>query len=241
MHDYTKYTTLREEFEVYCRSREDSNLRCAHRNMFNLIAEGYTTEQIHAMRPEAHPKFQMYGWALLAAFQPDLFDELSGTIPKHHFKMLIDENIAYHIVPSLRRSFGHINHADFVGLNGCGKSTEDGDQKLWDWAKDNNIDAIITRDFSTKDAKADLTSIAIREQLHRGAYKTQKLPTIIHVKTVDITPLHIAATLTKHADKIAACIKERKSPYIIVTEKSVRFGKTHETLLAQSQERKPFP
>lgn len=210
-------------------------------DIFNLLSAGMSTRSIRRQRPEIKPETVALARAFIIANDPESYDAISLKKKEKNYKTLVDECIDHKVLAAIHSNFGNTTHTRFEALNGCGTSRADGDKPLWQWAVNNNIDAIITRDWNMNNDETDLTKIAVNESMcimeeleHKNpdAIDFDELPLVVHVKTQSGGYRKISRLLHMHKDGIISYLETRTSPYIEVTEHGVRSGPTYIELWA---------
>lgn len=211
--------------------------------IFNLLCKG-GTKYIRRELPDIRPETIALGRAWLIATHPDLYKKKIAPNQTGDLRILVDECVSARIIPMIRNGFGFATHANFVGLKGCGTKSGRGDADLWNWALDNNIDAVFTRDRAESDNQKDLTLIAKKHALEVLARMQTKegskvdintLPVLIHVSSQRADYPYISGLLNKHRKAIQDFLHTRIAPVIVVNEGGVKADITYQTLWAQAQ------
>lgn len=205
------------------------------KEVYDLLQRGMTTKNIVQARPEIRPETVTLARAFLIAHDAQSYDtQIKNTHPEKNYRILVDENLPAAMIAALHDKYGEVTHTSYVGLNGKK------DPEVWQWAVNNDIDAILTRDRTKKSAQ-DLTRIAIfaaedvlKAQFDRDAYSTSlaNLPLIVHINVFskNDTYQRCARMFLKNADAVHDNIENRLSPYIRVMEDGIAHGPDFETI-----------
>lgn len=209
-------------------------------DVFNMLAKGMGTKMICKQRPEIKPETVSLARAFLIAKHPRLYDNHIAPGPDNNFRLLVDENISARVIPALRGGFSWATHTNFVGLNGAK------DPEVWQWAVNNHIDAIVTRDQKMVCEEKDLTAIAIQnaKNILRRMEETgldislDELPLVVHITANKDISSTVAKIFKQHENNIHDYLETRSRPYIKVTHEGISEGPRYATLL-QDQSKNP--
>lgn len=208
--------------------------------MFNLLCQG-GTKYIRREHPEIKPETIALGRAWLIAARPELYNSQVARNQTGDLRLLVDENLPTKIIPIIRNGFGYATHTNFtkrthaVDLQGCGNSGT-GDKPVWEWAVNNNIDAIITLDRAQRKPDIDLTriakdnAIAVMKRMvedGRDIVDVADLPVIIHVTCRRRDYKYVSGVINNHRDQLYKYLQTRTAPVVIVDEKGVRPDQTY--------------
>ena len=197
------------------------------------IRDGLKLPQIIAKRNIRHKKAVTRGMAWAAVMMPDEYAKLFRT-PTRQLRILLDEGVSYHAIPSLIREYGYVTHVLFEGL--CGKSDAD----VIAFAQQNNFDAVFSMDRRVRTTAdeltrrqysgRDLTQIAydcFREMVHADVTDSESLrvmPLIVHLPQNLNKHYGARHPFARHAQTIAGHIEDRRTPFISVHLNSVSMG-----------------
>ncbi len=242
MNDTTNHSRLPPEIDnkviqrIVADGPETRNNKITVGDVFNLlVVKGLKTKAIRRLRPDIKPETIALTRAFIISARPDIYRQLVDN-DSADYRMLVDEALPARIIPAIRQGFSYATHTNFVGLNGKGRSHPQGDQDLWVWAVNNNIDAIVTRDYATTSDDQDLTAIALADSLKmiakmdetaRDSINLDELPLIIHIKSEKADYKTIAKIFTAHQQSIQSYLETRSTPFIMVTENGVKSGPTY--------------
>ncbi len=202
--------------------------------VFEMMARGLTSNQIRKTRMDILPSTISAVQAFVAAASPDYFELTRPKNPFATYKVLIDENLP----PSIKKDlevFAKIYHVADVSLNGKP------DQLVWEWAVNNEIDMILTRDRKNNHDH-DLTRVAIVET--RSIIARMEADEDINISLSDL-PLLVrlrgrvnaqneVKKLTGHfASQLQSYLDSRSTPYIDVLGDRLECGRTFAEILAQ--------
>lgn len=155
--------------------------------VFELLAQGLRTKHILKAKPHILPETMTLAHSYLMVHMPQTYtrvvDQNRAAAGRHSWKarrdwdvkVLVDENLTTTLCPSIRAMIGQPRHVNLIGLRGTK------DPQLWEWAVNNGIDVIITKDRATS-SDQDLTRIAdnaaraIMRQHLLGELPKDKLP-----------------------------------------------------------------
>lgn len=214
--------------------------------MFNLLCMG-GTKYIRRERPDIRPETIALGRAWLIAARPDLYDTRVARNQSGDLRLLVDENLPAKIIPTIRNGFGYATHTNFtkrinaIDLRGCGNSGT-GDKPVWQWAVNNNIDAIITLDRAERKPDLDLTRIAkdnaitvMRRMVEEGReiVNMADLPVIIHVICRRHDYKYVSGVINNQRAQLYKYLQTRTAPVVIVDERGVRPDQTYLDLWKQ--------
>ena len=173
------------------------------------------------------PETLEYTKGFLIARMPGLYADMIGGWPRSTHKFLIDENLPSSLGVDLWDSFGRATHTNFENLNG------EKDKRVWEWAKGNEVSAIITRDRRMSDL-GDLGLIAVKHahdllrkrKKHDHPIQMPNLPLIIQIDSRSKKSVHTLMKL--HKSEISAHLERRNTPYIFLTDEKCITGPSYD-------------
>lgn len=210
--------------------------------IFGLIRAGFNTRRILKADPQINPETILLARACLAARYPDAYNRFctGNTHQTQDYRILLDENMPRDLIPQIMSGYGYMTHNHLSGLRGKN------DRDVWQWAVNNNVDAIFTMDRRNK-SKKDLTRIAQDDSVHIASLGTgrkqqaniNELPLIVHAENKKNPKPYLRRIFTQHAGLIHCYLEKRITPFILVRENGVALGPTYAELLKpQRQEDK---
>ncbi|MEO0687136.1 MAG: DUF5615 family PIN-like protein [Cyanobacteria bacterium J06649_11] len=209
-------------------------------------AEGLHLEDIQAYYQTRHhmliemKRLQM-AEAYAVATASDAYEVIAGA-PMHDFRVLLDENISQRLIPRIYTCFGKTKHVSWSGMQG------EKDPAVWQYAANRSFDMIITRDKKNK-TNQDLTRVAFHQvqrvcrhilQERKGTVDLHALPLLVHVRNKNLmkkgdVPVfeHTADILGAQVDGLAALVKERKTPCVLVTKQGITEGPSYGQIMVK--------
>ena len=218
------------------RKKDDPSNLITVSDVYNMLAKGYNTGRIRRERPEIKTETVALARAFIIANAPDVYDRIWKKSRANDYRALVDECLPARVIPLIRENcFGWATHTNFVKLQGRP------DDEVWQWAVNNGVDAVITRDWKMTDPEGDLTYIAVEhakavlekmDESDEDFVDVEDLPVVIHVKTQYANYGYVAKLFNMHKDQILSYVDTRTTPYIEVTERGVKAGPTYTELWA---------
>jgi hypothetical protein len=206
------------------------------RDIFNYFSEGKTTKAIMRTDPAIRPETVALARAFLVASYPEVQARLTPAISSQDYKILIDENISPKIAAVLPAGFGHIITVKEAGL------MKKKDPVIWEWAVNENCDAILTRDWRQKKPDTDLTLIAIEAarkiiaaEQEAGTMRVvlNEMPVVIHFKLKGEMVATAREVFSKFEHDIKSFLETVTAPYIEISNSGVRPSKTYAELVRE--------
>ncbi len=200
-------------------------------SIFRHLAHGHTLKKMREIRKDILPEMIEETREILIERNSQHFPDTQGEKALHDYKVLIDENIPAHVVGFLRTHFRKVSHVDGVGLTGKK------DDKVWEWALDNEYNIIITKDRAEKTDR-DLTYIATHdarsilraiEEWGGSNFKLSDLPMIVHLSggCDPDRELKVFLRNEKNKDKLFNFVSNRATPYIDIVNGKIVCGPTY--------------
>ncbi len=199
------------------RNEESAIHRKSLRSVFNHMAQS-AGSQISLRRPKGiYPETIRFTTSYLIAKMPGLYADHIGGWPGSSHRFLVDENLPKDMGSHLWQAFGRATHTYYEGLNG------EKDDKVWRWAVQSRVSAIITRDRRMTD-NGDLGLIAVRHayDLLRKRKNVSfpvempNLPLIIQIDSK--SKRSVLSLLKEHKEEIMEHLQYRTSPYVFLTD-----------------------
>jgi predicted nuclease of predicted toxin-antitoxin system len=202
--------------------------------VFAMMARGMTSREMRNLRQDILPSTISAVHAFLAAASPDYFAAPRSENPFKSYKVLVDENLPPSIKPTLS-SFARVYHVGDVGLSGRP------DQAVWEWAVNNSIDMILTRDRKNKHDD-DLAMVAVVETKAIIARMEEDeainisltdLPLLVRLSGRSNAAREVEKLTTRFKNDLLSYLDSRSTPFVDVLGDRIECGRTFAEILAQ--------
>lgn len=218
-----------------------------------LFERCHTSKAMKKACPEISSATIALGRAFLIASDPDSYRAINN-LTDNQYTMLVDECIdKTHLAMFVSKLGADPSHTYFEELNGKGESG-DGDIEVYQWAINNNADAILTADRKGINPRMggrpdfDLAAIAYEEarkiiaqieERPKGVVTLSDLPVVVAFRpsrnSNDSEMAQVAQLCEKHADIIKSYLENRSTPCIEVSSGGVKVYQTYTEMYADMQ------
>ena len=203
--------------------------------VFDALAKGQTSRDIRHYHPHILPSTISIARAYIEAVNGEYFKAISDAQTLRSFSVLIDENLSPRLVEPLSEIFGKVVAVDGGELDGYK------DPELWEWAVNNQIDLILTRDIVNKKPD-DLSYIAdaytkkilyLDHKQDKSSVTWSNLPILGQFSSSGFNHDGVPFLIKRNKKEIFSYLDNRSTPRIMINGDGVTCQKTYLELLVQ--------